>query len=225
MFVLGTRIICNPSNQLHFQQIINFLKIQLPAQYKNETGFQKLTRLESFICDEHEKIIKDYGVLLKAWEILNSDQSKMLKAIEIIKDYAEDLEVEERELVEKDIEEEYKSAWQKFIRSTTANAINLSSFRQFLAMGVTNSTKQKGLTLATVHTVKGLGFDVVFIMGMNEGTFPDYRAKTDKLILEEKNTAYVAVTRAKRWLFITYPKSKLMPWGDVKKQYISRFIK
>ena len=60
-------------------------------------------------------------------------------------------------------------------------------------------------------------------MGMNEGTFPDYRAKKDKLE-EEKNTAYVAVTRAKRWLYITYPNFKMMPWGDLRKQSPSRFI-
>ena len=69
-----------------------------------------------------------------------------------------------------------------------------------------------------------VGFDVVFLMGMTEGTFPDYRAKTEKLLEEERNTAYVAITRAKRWLYITYPKMKMMPWGDSKNQTISRFI-
>ncbi len=224
MFDLGTRIISNASNQLHFKQIVNFLRIQAPPQYKNENGFERLSKLESFICDEQGKIRRDYSVLLKAWEILNNDQSKMIKSLEVIKEYTKELEDEERELVERDIEDEYRNAWSKFLRNTTSNNKDLSSFRQVLAMGVTNANKQKGLTLATVHTVKGLGFDVVFLMGMNEGTFPDYRAKTEKLLEEERNTAYVAITRAKRWLFVTYPKNKQMPWGDIKKQYPSKFI-
>ena len=41
---------------------------------------------------------------------------------------------------------------------------------------------------------------------------------------EERRLAYVAITRAKRWLFISYPKTRKMPWGDVKTQRKSRFL-
>jgi len=61
-------------------------------------------------------------------------------------------------------------------------------------------------------------------MGMNEGVFPDYRAKSETSLKEEKNNLYVAVTRAKRVLYISYPKLKMMPWGE-KKQNISSFLK
>lgn len=60
---------------------------------------------------------------------------------------------------------------------------------------------------------------------MCEGVFPDYRAKTAKELEEERNNAFVAVTRAKRWLYVSYPKQRMMPWGDVKFQQKSRFIK
>jgi DNA helicase-2/ATP-dependent DNA helicase PcrA len=46
--------------------------------------------------------------------------------------------------------------------------------------------------------MKGLEKDIVFIIGMCEGVFPDYRAKTVQEIEEEKNSAFVAVTRARR---------------------------
>jgi DNA helicase-2/ATP-dependent DNA helicase PcrA len=62
-------------------------------------------------------------------------------------------------------------------------------------------------------------------MGMNEGVFPDYRAKSESALKEEKNNLYVAVTRAKRILYITFPKSKVMPWGLQKNQIISSFLK
>ena len=41
----------------------------------------------------------------------------------------------------------------------------------------------------------------------------------------EKNNMYVAVTRAKRLCYMTYPAKKLMPWGDIKYQSPSRYIK
>jgi DNA helicase-2/ATP-dependent DNA helicase PcrA len=51
---------------------------------------------------------------------------------------------------------------------------------------------------------------------MTDGTFPDYRAvkKGGKAIEEEKNNAFVAITRSRRLLYITYPKTKFMPWDN-----------
>jgi DNA helicase-2/ATP-dependent DNA helicase PcrA len=96
-----------------------------------------------------------------------------------------------------------------------------------MALGITrNNQSPSGITLGTVHSVEGLGFDIVFLMGMNEGTFPDYRSlKDSNSLAEEQNNAYVALTRAKRLLFITYPIQKQMPWGNNRVQKPSRFIK
>lgn len=60
---------------------------------------------------------------------------------------------------------------------------------------------------------------------MCEGVFPDYRAKTQKQLEEERNNAFVAVTRAKRWLFVSYPMKRTMPWGATKSQVRSCFSK
>jgi DNA helicase-2/ATP-dependent DNA helicase PcrA len=66
-------------------------------------------------------------------------------------------------------------------------------------------------------------------MGMVEGTFPDYRAvrQRGKALEEEKNEAFVAMTRAKRFLFITWPKAKFMPWDQATRtgQRMSRYLK
>lgn len=224
IFDLGTRIISNPSNQLHFQQILNYLKIVTPPQYKGKNGFEKLSELASLLSKEEIKLFQDYHILLQAWQILSNNQSKMYDALNLIKAYTDNLKSdEERDLVLGDIDNEYRNAWTKFLNNTASNNINLSTFRQVLAMGITNAHKQKGLTLATVHTAKGLGFEVVFLMGMAKGTFPDYRATTPSLLDEEKNTAYVAVTRAKRWLYLTYPMKRILPWGS-KFQEPSDFI-
>lgn len=93
-------------------------------------------------------------------------------------------------------------------------------------MGLDKKQPKSGLTLATVHAVKGLEYQAVFLMGMNQGTFPDYRAlrKNGKALQEEKNNAYVAITRAKRHIYISYPEKKMMPWGEEKRQERSCFL-
>ena len=59
------------------------------------------------------------------------------------------------------------------------------------------------VSLMTVHSVKGLEFDDVFVIGMEEGIFPHYNAINDgsmSAIEEERRLCYVAITRAKKEL-------------------------
>ena len=74
--------------------------------------------------------------------------------------------------------------------------------------------------------MKGQESEIVFLIGMDDGTFPDFRAinKGGEELQQEKNNTYVAFTRAKRFLFVTYPKKRLMPWGEYKNRIISRFL-
>jgi DNA helicase II / ATP-dependent DNA helicase PcrA len=66
-------------------------------------------------------------------------------------------------------------------------------------------------------------FDVGFLIGMTGGTFPDYRAK-GRSLEEDRRSAFVAVTRSKRLLYVTNPKTRVMPWGDTKMQRPSRYV-
>lgn len=104
----------------------------------------------------------------------------------------------------------------------------LSGFKSALALGLTNtsSNKEVGICLSTVHTMKGQENEIVFLIGMDDGTFPDFRAVSEggEDLQQEKNNTYVAFTRAKRFLYVTYPKRRLMPWGDYKAKKISRFL-
>jgi DNA helicase-2/ATP-dependent DNA helicase PcrA len=119
---------------------------------------------------------------------------------------------------------EFRQLWSTFKRKGLGNT--LAAFRNAMALGkLFDDTSQEGLTLSTVHTMKGLERDIVFLVGMCEGIFPDYRAQSENEIDEELNTAFVAVTRARRWIFVSYPMSRMMPWGDKKPQRESRFVK
>lgn len=118
---------------------------------------------------------------------------------------------------------EFRSCWTMFKQKGLGES--LIAFRNAMALGqLIDPTQKDGLTLSTVHTMKGLEKDIVFIVAMCEGIFPDYRAKTKQELNEERNSAFVAITRARRWVYITYPTRRKMPWGDVKPQRKSRFI-
>ncbi|CAG0944687.1 ATP-dependent DNA helicase PcrA [Anaerolineae bacterium] len=81
-----------------------------------------------------------------------------------------------------------------------------------------------GVTMATIHAVKGLEFPVVFIAGFEEGIFPHARAmKTPGGMEEETRLAYVAMTRAMTKLYLTYARSRVMG-EEMKEHSPSRFL-
>lgn len=80
------------------------------------------------------------------------------------------------------------------------------------------------VTLATVHSAKGLEFPVVFVVGLEDGTFPSVRMGEDSShIEEERRLMYVAVTRARKRLFLTYSKSRFL-YGETRYNIPSRFL-
>ncbi|HUD19454.1 MAG TPA: UvrD-helicase domain-containing protein [Patescibacteria group bacterium] len=80
------------------------------------------------------------------------------------------------------------------------------------------------VTLMTLHAAKGLEFDIVFIVGMEEGLFPHSRTLMDKEELEEeRRLCYVGLTRAKEKLYLTYANRRLF-FGTRTQNMISRFI-
>ncbi len=68
-------------------------------------------------------------------------------------------------------------------------------------------SEQNNVSLMTLHNAKGLEFDVVFIVGMQDGVFPHYKNINESLyeLEEERRLFYVGITRAKEKLYITYP--------------------
>jgi DNA helicase-2/ATP-dependent DNA helicase PcrA len=69
------------------------------------------------------------------------------------------------------------------------------------------SKENKGVHLMTIHGSQGLEFDTVFILGVNEGSIPYRRGMKDNLE-EERRLLYVAMTRAKEHLELTYVQEK-----------------
>jgi DNA helicase-2/ATP-dependent DNA helicase PcrA len=74
----------------------------------------------------------------------------------------------------------------------------------------------EGVTLASLHSAKGLEWDAVFLVGLAEGTLPTSYAKTDDAIEEERRLLYVGVTRARQWLWLSYGQARA-PGGRVRR--------
>ena len=84
--------------------------------------------------------------------------------------------------------------------------------------------EQGQITLMTVHTAKGLEFPVVFVTGMEDGTFPHSRSLTEETELaEERRLAYVALTRARERLYLTRAAVR-SAWGAANAMPASRFL-
>ncbi|QQM66918.1 ATP-dependent helicase [Actinomyces weissii] len=80
------------------------------------------------------------------------------------------------------------------------------------------------VTLMTVHTAKGLEFPVVFVTGMEDGTFPHARSLGEETELaEERRLAYVALTRARERLYVTRAAVR-SAWGAANAMPASRFL-
>ncbi|WP_250708152.1 ATP-dependent helicase, partial [Actinomyces sp. 217892] len=86
------------------------------------------------------------------------------------------------------------------------------------------AAEQGQVTLMTVHTAKGLEFPVVFVTGMEDGTFPHARSLAeDSELAEERRLAYVALTRARRRLYVTRAAVR-SAWGAAQAMPESRFL-
>ena len=80
------------------------------------------------------------------------------------------------------------------------------------------------ITLMTVHSAKGTEFSIVFMIGMEEGLFPHSRSINERdEVEEERRLCYVAMTRAKDKLYISYTQKRFY-FGESSANQVSRFI-
>ncbi|MGH2730736.1 MAG: UvrD-helicase domain-containing protein, partial [Actinomycetota bacterium] len=104
---------------------------------------------------------------------------------------------------------------------------SLTGFLEQIALITDTDTvegEESGVTFMTLHNAKGLEFQVVFIVGMDEGVFPHIRSLTDpEQLEEERRLCYVGVTRAKERLYLINAFSRSL-WGGVSWNPPSRFL-
>ncbi len=218
VFDLSIRILINSRDYIHLNQLMKLTGYaeRVVSSYSDGLSIIK-NALES----------TEYSIIIPALEKLNKETLNVNNALGTIQDLLSSLSDDERYLISMDVDQ-WKNHWTKYCMIVPKENRSLTSFRNLVSLGKTAATEaHTGISLLTAHMSKGLQYDVVFVMGLCEGVFPDYRAinEGEKQLAQEKNNMYVAVTRAKRLCYLTFPKKKMMPWGDIKYQNPSRYIK
>ncbi len=216
----GLRVITNPLDVLHFTQIYILLNIPIPKTGKQLDNLFQIDKYAKYALLTKKQI----SLLVKSWKQAEANPKRLEIILSDIKSELDNLEIEDeaKAAILFDIKE-LEKLWNGFLTNISYNKQSLSNFRYFLAMQSVDQNK-KGLTLSTIHTAKGLEYEIVFLIGMNNGVLPFYRANTKKELDEEKNNAYVAVTRAKYCIYTTYPSYRTI-WNKSRQQQVSKFIK
>ena len=209
IFDLALQIRINPKDTLHLKELSRMVGIE------NATS---LKELHSSVFDE------DYLLLLGKAQEMRDDGSNFRKIIHEIQNHlneagksSNESELNDELNVALSDFSQIEKCWVKYEINNTL--MSLSQFRNYLALGkIVSVTEKNGVALSTVHTMKGQESNVVFLIGMDDMTFPDYRAvqkgANSTEMQQEKNDLYVAITRARRYLFISYPLHRTTLWGN-----------
>lgn len=233
------RLIQNPSDNLSFQRIINepkrgmgkisLEKIETLSIQNNISMYEVIKRAEEF---ELNKILINLKSFIEAIEELiirkeNLSISELIKETLNKTGYTKSLELEETEQAENRIEnlEEFLTVAIEFEEEYADNS--LSSFLESITLSsdIDDMEDNKSLvTLMTLHSAKGLEFEVVFLVGMEEGLFPGYRSIGEpKELEEERRLFYVGITRAKEYLYLSYARQRTI-FGSTSCNKASRFL-
>ena len=123
---------------------------------------------------------------------------------EYLREYAQYRKIKPEELLEtldrihestkgmKDLEQ-----WERYIEEYTEK-LNEQARKQ--------QNRKEGVTVSTLHAVKGLEFDIVYILNVNEGSIPYRKAVLEEAVEEERRLFYVGMTRARKKLVLAYVK-------------------
>ena len=227
VFDYGMRVRLNPKDWVDGRKLCSALRIDPPKTWGSSDLLQKFAAAARKSKVQFPDL---QACVLEAIQKIDLEQPNFPKLCSDLKTKIEALESEslneldnEKEIALQELQD-FRKYWTVFKLKGLGSS--LSSFRNAMALGqLTEESVSLGITLSSVHTMKGLEKDIVFLMGMCEGVFPDYRSLNKPGIDEELNSAFVAVTRSRRWIYISYPSQRLMPWGSSKAQSPSQFVK
>ena len=225
------RLINNPHDDISLARVINVPKRGIGAKTmenldakSNELGIS----LFDAISDGKELVFKN--LILKMQE-----ECENLSLTEMVDLVLNESGMKQELVNEKTLESEIRLENLEEFKSITKNyeeefgVISLSDFLNEISLVSDMSEHQESknkVSLMTVHAVKGLEFDYVFVTGMEEGIFPHYNAINDgsrSAIEEERRLCYVAITRAKKDLWLLNAKRRML-FGNTQTNLPSRFM-
>ena len=240
------RVIQNPQDDISIKRIINvprrgiglrtIEKIEDRASLKQESIYSVLIDIEtnSEISTKARNSISEFvdnviGTLRTMREVYPVSKliEKVIESIDYY-GYIDELYKGDKEEAEerKDNVKEFISVAMEFEQNSEEK--DLETFLTGVALTSESSEEEEidKVSLMTIHTSKGLEFQVVFIVGMEDGLFPIARAvrsMSDSEIEEERRLCYVGITRAKEILYLTLTQKRTL-YGKTNPSIASRFM-
>ena len=233
------RLVNNPNDDLALERIINIPKRGIGKTTLNKMNtlarLNNLSMLEAamlFTRDNSSKVnieINEFILKINKWINLKKKMNHIELVQLILEDskYVEYLENEQK--LSKNPESLNRLENIKEFVESLKDFENLEGFLEHVSLVMENISNTSGetITLMTMHGAKGLEFDNVFLVGWEEGVFPSKRSidEVGKVGLEEeRRLAYVALTRARKRVFITYVNQNRYSYASHDFNMPSRFI-
>ena len=225
------RLINNPKDDISLMRVINVPKRGIG----NVTIGNITAKAEENNISMFEAISSGKELAFKQLIIDLQETCENLSLTEMVEQVLEKSGLKQELQAEKSLENEIRLENLEEFKSITMNyenefgEISLDDFLNEISLvsDVTeHSDSSNKVSLMTVHAVKGLEFNYVFMIGMEEGIFPHYNSimeGTNEAIEEERRLCYVAITRAKKDLWIINTKKRML-YGQTQVNAPSRFI-
>ena len=213
------KLVFNENDKIHWYYIREYFEIdyeRIMAEEKEKTLLQNLMTAGKE-NPELESIISILNNFRNSKNNFKTYYDKLKEAI--IEPNAEDEDLSE------DIKL-FEDTYQRYTYDRKPEERDLGDFLKYISLSPKKDLKNKGVALLTGHAAKGLEFDYVFLISLNQGIFPDYRAKEGSRALEEeRRNCFVAITRTKEKLFISYTKFKNTRFYGSWQHEPSQFLK
>ncbi|MFZ9980641.1 MAG: ATP-dependent helicase, partial [Cyclobacteriaceae bacterium] len=232
----------NQQDEAAFRRIINLPKrgigdstvdkIIVAANDHGTSIWEVLENATSFVGNRATGPIEDFVTMIKRFgiEIQNKDAwqaaSEIAKGSGLLKELYADKTVEGLSRYEN--VQELLNAIKEYVDDPEKTDKTLTGFLQEVAL-ITGQDENKDndpdkVTLMTIHMAKGLEFNHVYIVGMEEDLFPSQLMMSSRADLEEERRLfYVAITRAKKKLFLSYALTRYR-YGHLRNCEPSRFL-
>lgn len=220
------RLLTNPLDEVSLKRIINVPKrsigdatvasLEEHAYRHNIPLFSALTDLPEELSSRPRKCVSDFVSMMNKLTAMK-EQLPLAEFIQLVLDESGLLkqyeDTNDEELISKHENVlEFMSAVQEF--ENLSDDKSLEAFLENVAL-VSDLDMQADapqfVTLMTLHSAKGLEYDAVFMIGMEEGLFPSARAlMEDGHMEEERRLCYVGITRARKYLCLSFARRRAL---------------
>ena len=223
------RLICNSNDNVSLERIINVPRRGIGAKTISnlyDKSYLFNVSLYDAIDSGKELVFKNMIEELKSIK----DTMSLVEFIDLVLDKSGlRKELVDEKTLEADIRlenlEEFKSVAKSF--EDEMGVVSLDDFLLNVSLITDNNDFKEdnnAVSLMTIHAVKGLEFDYVFVVGLEEGLFPHQNSMfSEDELEEERRLCYVAITRCKKKLYLSNARMRLM-YGSEQVYPISRFI-